>query len=315
MNDILFEIYGFKIRPKTLYQVTEKLDSAAPDGFKEFKTTKALHPDISNEEPGAIFDGNLGIWDTGLYINSRALTEAVPVETERTQVIKDVQKYIVKPLEVLKGKDFLSQFEENNKFWDRYRISVKKDKIFNTEKPDELLQLYLAIIHKQITPKNLESHPAFKNSQYCIIDKEDSIDRKLESKMDKMKATGTFFKLLENKKDDLMLVLDYLKMGVSPKTDNKILVGMFDNWLEDKTDGYQNSRVFNKTYDFFTTTEGEKEIYYFSKLKDLLKKGIIRQSKDGITFEDEFIGTDLKSSAKTILSSKDLEPRFLKHIE
>lgn len=316
MSDVILEIYGFKMKPDTLYQITEKLDSSAPEGFREFKTSKILHPDITNSEPGAVFDLDLGIWDNGLYENSKGLRRAIPVAEERVKFLKDVTKYIVKPLEDLKGKNFLSQFTENNTFWDKYRVEIGKDRVFNTGNPEEFLQLYLSILHRHLTPKELESNPSFKNSQYCIVDKESSIDRKLEKEYGMMEANSTFFTLLKGaKKDDLFILLDYLRIPMSPKTEDRILVNQFNNWLNHKTDGYQNYSVFLKTYKFFRTEEGEKEVFYHSKLKDLIKTGVIKQKQKEIWFEDEFMGSDLKAAAKNIMGSKDLEIRFLKHLE
>lgn len=315
MSDILLEIYGFNLRPNTLYQVTEKTDSFAPDGFKLNKTSKVLHPDVSDSVPGAIFDSELKVWDTGLYENSRALIKAVPSQAERTKFVKDVKKYIADPLVKLKGKDFLSQYEDNNDFWDNFSIKVYRGKVFNTDKPDELLQLYLALLHKQITPSPLENHPDFKNSQYCIIDKEDSVDRKLEAELGVMEATGIFFNLLNSKKSDLLLILDYLRLSVTEKTENKVIASLFNNWLKDKTDGYQNYSVFLKAYNFFLTEDGEKEIFYNSKVKELIKKQVVKQKKQEVWFNDEYVGSDIKSAVKNIISNKDLQAEFLKHIE
>lgn len=317
MSDIaLLELYGFKFRPKTLYQVTEKTDSSAPEGFKEFKTSKALHPDISNIVPGAVFDVSLGAWDTGLYENSKALIKAIPSQEERTKFIKEITKQIVTPLDKLKGKNFLSQFAENNEYWDNYRINLFKGKIFNTSNPEELLQLYLSVLHKQLTPSSLEQNPEFKNSQYCIIDKEDSIDRKLEAEMGMMEAQGTFFNLMKaEKRSDLFLILNYLKIGVTENTEDKVLTSLFNNWLKDKTDGYQNYNVFIKAVKFFLTEDGEKEIYFHSKVKELIRRQVVKQKKSEIWFEDEFVGSDMKSAVKNILSNLDLQERILKHIE
>ena len=313
MNDILLEIYGFKIRPNTLYQVTEKTDSSAPEGFKEHKTSKVLHPDVANTVPGAVFDTELGVWDTGMFENSKALSKAIPSQEERSKFIKDVTKYVVAPLEKLKGKNFLSQFSDNNDYWDNFRVNIFKGKIFNTDKPEELLQLFLILLHKQVTPNALESNPEFKNSQYCIIDKEDSVDRTLEKEYGMAEAQAVFFNLMKTKKDDLVLISDYLKIGISPKTEDKVLVSLFNNWLKDKTDGYQNYAIFLKTHKFFLTEDGEKEIFYHSKIKELINKNVVKQRKQEIWFEEEFIGSDLKAAAKNILASKDLQNKFLKH--
>lgn len=316
MNEAVLEIYGFKIKPDTLYQITEKLDSSAPEGFKEFKTSKVLHPSIVDTLPGAIYDLDMDVWDNGLYDNSKALRKAIPSAEERVKFLKDVTKYIIKPLEDLKGKGFLSQYKENNTFWDNYGIKIGKDRVLNTGNPEEFLQLYLAILHRHLTPKELESNPSFKNSQYCIVDKESSIDRKLEKEYGLMEANSTFFNLLQgSKKEDLFILLDYLRVPMSPKTEDRILANQFNNWLNHKTDGYQNYSVFLKGYKYFRTEEGEKEMFYHSKLKNLISKGVVKQKQKEIWFEDEFMGSDLKSATKNIIASKDLEQRFLKHIE
>ena len=133
--------------------------------------------------------------------------------------------------------------------------------------------------------------------------------------MDLMQASGIFYSLLKEKPKDLSLILDYLKMGVSEKTEDRVLTSLFNNWLKDKTDGYQNAKVFVKTYESFLTEGGEKEIFYYSKMKELISKGVIKQRKNEIWFEDEFIAADLRAASRTIMATPDLEKRILKHIE
>jgi len=94
-----------------------------------------------------------------------------------------------------------------------------------------------------------------------------SRDEKLEAELGIMEATGIFFNLLNSKKTDLLLILDYLRLNVTEKTENKIIASLFNNWLKDKTDGYQNYSVFLKAYNFFLTESGEKEVFYNSKIK------------------------------------------------
>lgn len=315
MKDILFTLHGFDFKADTLYQVTEKTDSSASEGFKEFKTTKILHPDVSNAEPGAIFDGVLGIWDTGLYSNSRALIEAMPSEAEREKLVKELTKLIVTPIEKLRGKNLLSPSKDNNDFWDNYRIDIRKGTLFNTKNNEDLYKLYLAVLHMYVTPKPIESHPAFKNSQYCIVDKEDVVDRKMEHEMELVEATGVFYNLLKKNRKDLDIILDYLRLGVSENTEDRVLISLFNNWLKDKTDGYQNAKIFTKTCDNFLTKDGEKEMFYYSKMKGLIKSGVVKQKKNEIWFEEEFVGADLRSAVKSIRANPELEKRLLIHIE
>lgn len=315
MSAILFELNDFSVRENTLYEVTSKIDSSSPDGFRTFRTSKVLSPDVKDGYPGAIFDSNLGIWDTGLYDNSRALIKAIPSSTDRTAFVKNIAKVLVKPLVDLKGKDYLSQFKENNTFWDGFRINLYAGRVFNTERPEDLLQLFLVLLHRQVTPKPLESNPNYKNSQYCIIDKEDSVDRKMEAEMAMMEAQGTFFNLLKTKKDDLLLILDFLRLNISPKTEDRVIVSLFNNWLKDVTDGYQNSGIFIKTYKNFLTKDGEKEMFLFSKLKEAIKKNKVKTKKNEVWFDDEYIGADIKAATRVIMERAELQEILLKLTE
>lgn len=312
--EILFTIHDFNIRKDALYQVIPKLDTEAPDGFKEYKTTKLINPDISNIVPGAIYDRAKGAWDTGFYVESTALGKAIPNATERAKVVKDLDKLVIKPIEALKGKDRLSaKSPDNDKYWDEFVVDIYKDKIFNTAKPEELLQLYLLLLHKQLIPSHLESHPDYKvsSAQYCVIDKEDAVDRKLQSEMENMEANGIFFRLMNDKKSDLIMLLDYLGVPVSGDPENAVLVSMFSRFLKDKTDGFQNARVFIKGYEKFTTEAGENEVYFHSKLKKLFSKGKVKQRKGEIVFDEEVLGNSFKLAAARVASDPELQKQLL----
>ena len=94
-SNVILKIYDFEIKKDTLYEIKEKLDTSAPDGFKEFNTTKVLSDLVVDSFPGAIFDEERGIWDTGLYPTSRALAKAIPDADARALALKSIIKNIV----------------------------------------------------------------------------------------------------------------------------------------------------------------------------------------------------------------------------
>ena len=61
-NDVIVSIYDFEIKANTLYEVQEKMDSSAPDGFKDNSTSKILSFDVEDGYPGAIYDIERQIW-------------------------------------------------------------------------------------------------------------------------------------------------------------------------------------------------------------------------------------------------------------
>ena len=178
----IIDLYGFSLKEDTIYEIREKLDPDAPDGYVEYETTKALINAVHNVEPAAVWDGVLGVWDTGLFLESPYLIQASPDPTVRAKDLAKLHKSIVEPLEKLKGVGVFDNTsnEKNDAYWNNYGIEVKRGKVFNTGNPEELYQLFILVLTKRLTPKELTSHPEFKKSQYIIIDKEESYNKESE---------------------------------------------------------------------------------------------------------------------------------------
>ena len=94
-GNVILKIYDFEIKKDTLYEIKEKLDTSAPDGFKEFNTTKVLSDTIVDTFPGAVFDRERGIWDTGLYPTSSSFMRAIHSDL-RTEALKSIKENIIK---------------------------------------------------------------------------------------------------------------------------------------------------------------------------------------------------------------------------
>lgn len=311
---ILFNIYGMDIKSDTVYQITPRVDNNAPQAFIDAGTTKVLSLEVDNAVPGAIFDEQKNAWDTGMYLESRALTKAFPSEAERKKVLLTIKKNITEPIEALKGAGVLSHIatKEQNKFWDEYRITVKKDKIFSTNKPEDILNIFLIILHRQVKPSHVPSgNPEFSKAQYSIQDKDSVVDRQQQVEMDQMEASGIFYNLLKTNKKDLSVVLEYLSLSASEKSDNSALTAIFNRFIKDKQDGIQNTKLFLKTAEKLSTEDGETELYLFDKLRKLTLKGRVKQKKGQIWFNDEFIGDSFKDAALRAMSNKELQKEIL----
>lgn len=316
IDGVILEIYGFKIKENSLYEIQEKLDASAPDGFVEHRTSKLLNIDIEDGCPGAVFNIKRGVWDTGLYSSSPSLMEAFASETEA--VIEKIEECIVKPYEREKGEKALNHLSTNNAFWDSYRIPLRRGKVFNTANIDDLLQLYLCLVHKRLTPKDLESHPAFKQpvSYYLIVDKEANIGREAEKEMIRMKATAVFYSMLGANRDGLFQILDFLGIQANEKTDEATLVRVFNNHINNKTDKFQNDGLFIKAVDEFNTEKGKEIFFIHSKLKQMYKagKGVI--FKSGVVYLDGIhVENGWKNSARKIQQDSELMETFQSMLE
>lgn len=311
-KETLFTIYDLDIKSDTVYQVTPKLDFDAPQAFQDFGTTKVLSTDVDNDVPGAIFDTDKNAWDTGMYLESRALNKAFPDEKERKAALKNIEKYIVVPIEKIKGAGALSHLTTNNKFWDDFRIKIKKDAVFFTNKTEELLALFLAVLHRQVSPSTIATgNHEFAKAQYSIQDKDSVVDRQQQLEMAEMEANGIFYQMLKTKRSDLISMLDYLDISVSQNSEDPALISLFKRFTKHKEDGLQNIKSFLKLAEKVSDEEGETEIYLFSKLKQLNAKGKVKQRKGEVFFEDELIGSNFKTAAAFVMQDKELQKRIL----
>jgi len=305
-KETLFTIYGLDIKSDTVYQVIPKEDPSAPKAFQDHGTTKILSRHVDNAVPGAIFDHEKNAWDTGMYLESRALNKVFPNETERKAALKNIEKYILAPIEKIKGKGALSHLATNNDFWDNFKIRVAKNEVFYSDKPMELLSLFLAVLHRQLTPSDIPSgNHEFSKSQYNVQDKDSVVDRVQQIEMAQMEAAGLFYSMIKSNKKDLVIIMDYLGMSVSENADTPAITSIFNRYIKDPKDSVQNTRLFIKTAEKLASEDGETELYVFSKLKALAAEGRIKQKKGEIWYNDEQLGKTFKDAASNVLRDKD----------
>lgn len=306
----IINLYDFSIRENTTYEVREKLDADAPDGYREYETTKVLVNTVKNSEPGAIWDNNLGVWDTGLFESSTFLKSAIPEATARKAALVKLKKYILDPIEDLKGEDVFDNTSKNDKYWNSYSFDVYRGKTFTTSNPEDLFKLYILVLTKRLTPKELSSHPEFKGSQYLIIDKEESKTKETEKVIRKMRATELFSSYKNSDKSMLYNILDYAGLkGVNERTDESTLMLAFDNFINNKNQGVLNMESFIEAAEM-TTKKGQEILYIYGKLKEYYMENIIKKNSHGIYIGDTYIANSFKVAAELIQADKELKKLF-----
>lgn len=292
---------NFKIKNDSIYKIIPKLDASAPDGFKDHNSTKVISPDIGNTVH-APFNTDMNVWDTGFYKHS-PVYRGVP-EEERDIIIKQLQEHIVKPVEAIKGEGILSH-QETNTFFDDFKIDLRANRVFNTADPLERLALYLAIVGKELAPKDQQSNPMFGKAQYAIVDNEADMNIRQERELERNRAIGIFYTLSENDRDKLYNILEYLDITNTRVTDTATLNSIFNRWIEDKTSSFQNSKIFIKTYEKFKTDEGEEELYMYKALKDLHSKGLVKEHRGNIVLDTKVLGAGYKQAASALMTSTE----------
>lgn len=300
----------FVIKSNTIYTVIPKPDPNAPDGFKEHGTTKLIHPDITNTV-AAPFDVDMGVWDTGFYEYSPCLRGMT--QDEKIAHVKNVQEHIVDKIEQIKGKGTLDHSAKNN-FYDDFPITLYNKMAFNTADPAQLLMLYLAILGKELAPKELSGHPMFKKADYQVVNREREISNKQQIEIDKSRAIGEFYGLLKSDNKKLSILLNYLGISRTVIEDEDTFITVFTRFLEDKEDGYRNSSIFLKTLEKFSTKEGEEELYIFKSLNDLLDKGVLKVFKQEYFLGDHNLGNSIKHAAMYASAKPEIKKLILQMV-
>lgn len=317
-DGVIATIYDFPLKLNTLYEVTEKLDSNAPDGFIEYNTTKTLSAPIVDSLNAAVYNVQRKIWDTGLYLTSNSFREAFGGlgEDGMKIVLDKIQEYIVKPFEAEKGEGYLdyTDTKDNNERWDNFSIKLNRGKIFDTSKIDDLLQLYFCLIHRRLTPKQHESNPLFKQpvSNYLVVDKEGSTTVKAQKAKQRMKAIASFMNLQEQSKETLVSILDYLGIQASVNTDDDALINLFERYLDDKQDKHQNAKLYLDAVSYAATDEGKEVLYIHKKLKEMYRKNNskVRFKRGEIHLDDVYVENGWKNAAVKIHKDQELKELF-----
>lgn len=304
------KVHGFDILSDTIYKVVPKLDSGAPDGFVNHDTTKLLHPEIGTSIPMAVWDIDRGVWDTGLHENSKILVKLYPDTASRNEVLKGLKKFIIDPVEAIKGKGVLTHIQpkDEDSFWDKSSTFLVNELTFSTKNPMDLLSLYSAVLHGNLAPKAMEEEPTFKNkAQYAVQNIEQVVNLKQRKDLERNKSIGLFFTMLSQNKEELLVLLDYLGIPSSNNPDEAALNSTFTEWLNNKESGFQNAAIFSETYEFFQTPSGKEELQIFATLKKLLRKEIIKRKMGSIYLDDVNLGANLKIAAKGALKSTEIQ--------
>lgn len=306
----VINLHGFSLKTNTLYEIQQKYDSSAPDGFKKYETTKALMDDIENQEVLAVFNEHMKVWDTGLYLRSPLLTHNIPDEDVRKIAIDKVSEYIITPLEQMRGEGALRNTSDNNDFWDGAFVSIFNGRVFNTSDPLQLLQLYLLLLRRVVTPKEQENSPHFLSSQYTIVDKESAVNKETEKASRMATAFGKYYELKLQNKEVLVSILNYLGINVKSTATDADLDLVFKRHIEDKNNAVININQFLEIMESYGSAKGKQLIGNYQKLKEMYNDNLIELRGKSIFMGDVNLGKSFKEAARLITEDKDLKKQF-----
>lgn len=296
---LLFSIDGFNVYSDSTYLVSDKKDGDAPTGFVEAGLSKLPHDGVDEvfEIPSREIAPGVYKWDTGFYEYSPCYGD-MPIEEQKI-VIKNLQKNVVEPYRRFLGDNEIF----NNSKTENYSgllFRVWTGKIFRTESPADRLELYFAILAKQITPPGLEGDSRYRPSFYTLYDTTKKAKQRDENNLSFFKAAGVFSTLYTQDKHILSAILTWIGMPKYSKSiDEGTLTSIFHDYVHSNPD--RVSSFLNTVSDVDNDLFKEKIIIYQNLKDKLIKTGKLQRSTNGLYFYDNVeVGADIKSAAENI---------------
>lgn len=312
-KDKLIEVNGLVIKTNSIYKITNKLDTTAPDGFQREGTTKLPSSGIGNTVPCRYVITNkskgTGVFDTGLYAASPMYSTLPKDEVEAT--VRKLREAILEPYENKYEDGILSH--KNEEFWTEFGVNLFEGRYFITSNPEDLLELYIAMVGFELTPKEQMGNPKFRDSDYCIEDKEKVKNIQSERAIAMIDSITNFGTLLKTDRTKLLNILRYVRLlGIGDEIDDDTLNGLFFEWLNKSS---ENPKIFKTTYTMAKDKKTQDIVNIYAIVSRLAAKNVITRVHGMYVYKGKELGLDLKTVAKNVNAKKELQEIKIEFIE
>jgi hypothetical protein len=305
-------INGIAIKSDTLYQVTPKPDLNAPDGFVRWETSKLLMGGVQESAP-CHFDEAMKVWDTGFFSGSPCYQGKSTTVVDG--IVASLRENIVAPYEEIMGADILNYKQSNNEFWDSFGGKIYNGRVINTSKAEDLLELYMAVLHGHVVRPEDKSQHFARKAQYCIINKEAAVSLKEQKQYEKAEAIGNLYAMLTTDKEALLDVFEYIGVINQRKMEDRVITTIAMEFFEDKKSGTNNIRRFIEAKKKSLTKKGKEEFSVFASLTELRRSRVIVEEYGDLTLNGVQLGSNLKDATSRVMSDKDLKIKVAEAIE
>lgn len=307
-NDkVTFRVSNTDITLGYTYEVVPKYDADAPDGFRQWNTTKLLMRGVG-ETHGVTFDYSLNMWDTGFEMDSLCNSD-IP-EYEREVLVKAYNTHIKLPFEKKFRKDLSPVDTEDDKgfstsFWSTFGVEIYKGRTFDTSNVKELLELFVILKHFKVCEKGEKSYLA-REAKYNIINKEKLTSLKDTRNAEKLEAIAKFHVMLNSDKETLFTVLEWLNFGSVRNSEDITLQNIVMDYFENPDYGHQNISNFLETYKMTESESRKEEMEMFSLLNKMNNRRLFKYERKEYTLNGDPIGNSLKDIAARCLKDPEL---------
>lgn len=294
----------FYLESNKTYRIIGKKDPSSPKGFQERGITKFEHP-LNGESAIAVYNGQRNLWDTGLYESSPCYGREQRLGEENVKIFNE---YLIPKLKEVFPDGALSP-KSDNKYWDSYRFPLNQNLTVATNTPESFLGLWFALIGYTVAPEEMQDYPIYREMKtpYLIVDRKERSSNEQNNKFEKSKSIASFVHMLQEDRETLISILNYVGFRASKDTEDSILNSQFMNWLENKQDSLNNAKNFNEAVKRFSGEKGLEELEIYNTLDKGVKNKKIRYERSEYYIGDKSIGNNLKESAKLVNGDDSLK--------
>jgi hypothetical protein len=232
-------------------------------------------------------------------------------------MVSALNKAIVIPYEATYGEGKLSN--TNDKFWLPYTVNLFVGRLFNTKNEKDALDLYLAVSNYMVTEKNNKENkkPDSIKAKYDIENREFATSFKEDRQVNKMEAIGNFYTLLNNDKEKLLNIMEWLEINDDRNCDNRKLTSKITLYFEQQDSAKANEfcKKFKDTVSMANSANGEAQIQNLVDLNILKRNKILTYEHKEYWIGDILVGSKMKDGAIKAISDMALQEAIRNEIE
>lgn len=301
-----FKVGGVTIEIGEKYILDHITDPNSQVGTKKFPFNGSGVIDCVN------FDLQKNVFDTGFYEGSFCLQAYS--QAEREELVPIYVNQIKKPFEEFRNEDL--NHSEKNEFWKKFRYEAKVNKEFDTNKPDELFELFQIIVQGLACDKNEKNHFYRANSQFIISNPQVTKNKNKEKSKLKFEAIQKLAVLAEGDKDKLDLILNFVGREATNKVKKDDLKLIYFEVINDPKTGVDFAERFVEACEDYETDTGKSKMEYFHAINELFKLRKIKKDRRGFVTENGgvFLGNTLQDISKFCLAKDSAQAKAIEEL-
>ena len=235
-------VNGVEIKLNNVYEVKSKGDNNSTYGTAKFPSYRIIDT-ASMPRTTSKASGRSGRWDTGFYEFSPRYSRMnkEKAQKEREFLVENIKN----PIERIYGEGHLDH--QKNETFDNLLVQLYEGRMFNTSKPEDLFELYVACLDLKLAPADNQGNSKYNNAQFTVENTTDKREAKKTQATLKSQALFNYTELSDRPTKVYIANYAGCPMDINEKDDAALLASYFQ-WLDQHRD---NPNRFIKAYEFY----------------------------------------------------------------